>query len=187
MITDYLYLWLKEKLKTIDEIKTIEPDWNQDESEGSSKENQLISTPTILINLTGDVATADLADHAQECEMDVEIRLITKNVREKDNRIRQVDKENHLDIARLVFKKLQRIHSGKISEVPEFAALAETENDFILVDSISRIGTGFSNDFDKYVRSSQTFRIAFRDLSANETWEKTVATLEITNLEILPE
>lgn len=185
MITDYLYLWLKNELETnLANIEKVMIDYDQDE--GGDKENQLIKAPAILVNFDEDADTTDMADYAQEGEQLVELRLITKNLRNGKDRIHKANKVNHFAVAREVFRHLQRVKSAKLSEVPEFAALVDTDQDFVLIDGISRVSYSFDHHFSEYIRSSQTFRVKFRDCTATTEWQEATADLEINNLCVLP-
>lgn len=184
MIYDYLYFWWKAKLSEVAEVKNTEPDHGQDNDRDT--ENQLIQTPAILVSFPGPSNTFDLGSGTQEMEMLVTLRLITFNYRWKDERIRKAGKVNHFDIARKLYKHINKIPYGLLSQIPEFAALAGTPDDQQIISTISRSAVRYDQRFSLYVRSEQTFRMRVTDCTANQAMEKIVGELDINTLDILP-
>lgn len=184
MIHDYLYLWWKTKLGEVAELKNVEMDFGQD-IDGQA-ENQLITTPAELISFPGETEMFDLGNGIQECEMFVTLRLVTFNYRWKDDRIRKAGKVNHFDVARNTFQHVNKIRRGLLSEIAEFAALAGTDADQAFVNGITRSGVSINQEHSVYIRSSQTFKMRVVDFTGNLEFQNAVASLEITNLDIMP-
>ena len=128
----------------------------------------------------------DLGNGCQEANMEVTLRLATANWRWKDERIRKAGKVNHFDIARAIYKEINKIRDGKLSEIPEFAALEDTDDDFTMITTISRSSVSTDQRHSLFIRSSQTFTMRVEDFTANRSFENTVASLGINLLELIP-
>lgn len=181
MIYDLLYLWCKEQLKAVAEVKNVEMDSRQDDDRTS--ENQLITTPCVLVSFPGTTDMDDLGNGLQEGLMDVTLRLITVNYAWKDDRIRKVGKVNHDDIARKIYQQMNNLRYGLLSQIPEFAALANTADDHTFITTLRRSQVGRDARHSIYLRSEQTFTLRVEDFTALKVYEPILATLAITSAE----
>jgi len=106
------------------------------------------------------------------------VHLVNESVHSTDERI--LDPAlNHLGQEASAFKALQN-YRGLLSALPAYAALAGTDNDRVILESIVRTSTEPDHNMRRQLVSVQQFRTIIYDYSAVPNWIETLASLTIT-------
>lgn len=119
-----------------------------------------------------------LPREVQESTLQFSVHTVTDNIYADDKRILS-PVSNNLNLAEEVFKKLMNTR-GLLSELAGFQNLAGTENDFILFNSITRIGQTFDHRLSPYLVTIQTFETRILDYSAAPAFQQIMATLDLS-------
>lgn len=176
MIHDFLYLVLKAKIHPfLTDIDLFEYDQSKDVRTGK------LTKPHSLFVGFEPFECLDFQDNIQRCAVIANFRLVTENKREGDERVRH-DSAGHIALQREIFIHTQPITQGRLSEIPEFTSLAGTEDDFHILNSITRVGGDTDHSGNAKITSTQQFRIVYFDYSACKDFQKVTADFEITDL-----
>ena len=173
----YPYLLLKHLLGQIPELKEIEIDYGQETTKGALK-----TLPTVLIRFRPTTWNS-LARGEQEATQQIDITTITESYSDPSQKIDQAGALDHYEVTNLVHTKLDG-HSFLLSDLPQFASLKGTENDYVVMNSFARI---FSQDRfqSASLKTDQRYRTQLIDKSANKTFTHVIKGLEIENMDIL--
>lgn len=180
MVLDFVYLILKNKLApNLADVKVIEWDENKDGRKG-----ELTASPSLFIGFRN-FQCNEYLNGFQKCNVVADFRLVIDDANEGDNRVRK-NSSGLIALAREVYIETQRIDGGLLSDIPEFLPLKDTEDDEVIIESITRIGGSTTHDGDHLIKAPQSFRIVYNDYSACVDFQKVVAEFDITNLDINP-
>lgn len=168
------FLILKKRLQEIPNFKEIEWYLQQDHDQ-----HPKFTSPGGYISFNP-MPTQQLDRYTQMAEAEVNIYLVTDSVHDNQKRITKPGGGGitHAALADETYKKVHGF-SAKISYLDEYLALAGTENDKRIFNSLQRTNITPPHSFSKKVVSIQTFSGLFYDHSNNKAFTDVIATLEI--------
>lgn len=171
----YIYLLLKQRLNTeIPEIKEVTRNAGQ-EGTGSGRKKTLVLPGLYLSFLPTNVAS--LGRGIQEGVVEFTATLKTDCFYDDDKRYSQ-DILDHYGLADLVHRYLSG-YSARLSDLPAFAALKDTPEDYLVFNTIDRTAIDEGQEQRSVMRTVQTFRCLAMDYAGNKKFQKIVRDLEI--------
>lgn len=172
------YTVIRNQLLSIDGIDKVEWYTQQDQTAGG-----LLKDTCVFIEFSP-TRMRDIGRNVQEGELEWKVILITNSYADGDKRILKLNNptDDHLDLSDKIYKTLADITMVMLSEIPEFAMLADTENDIIVMKTISRTDVTPFHTNDKNIRSYQQFTTYFKDCTASKSYQKVTRDLTINEI-----
>jgi len=164
----FIFLLLKQRLNTLAQLHEI--DWFNNQYELSEEEEVIYSCPAAYIEF---LPVADLTSQPRKLQkgsVRFRVHLVTEIYRDDDTSFHSAALE-HYDFVNLVYKKLLG-HSAKLSDHPDFAALANTKKDQQVYNSITRTGISPDHNRKPLMLTIQEFSMTAYDFSAQKTYTK---------------
>jgi hypothetical protein len=173
-----IYLLLKNRLKsTVPELKEIAWYFQQDKQKGGIK-----ITPALFIEFKPSQMRS-LSKGIQEGTVEFTVHLFIENVADGDKRIPENPQFGLSELADKVYVSFQN-YSGFLSQLPTFENLANTENDFKIMNSIDRTSMATEHTLNTIMKSEQSFKTYAKDFTAVKDFTKVIngklAILELT-------
>jgi hypothetical protein len=120
-------------------------------------------SPTTLRNLSRGV---------QEGQLEFTIIALNKTLKNGGNRVTELALPDHLTLLDDVYLAIVAIGRSMLSDIAHFAALKDTEQDVLILNSIVRNGVTPFHNQGGYVRSELTFSCYFRDCTASKSFQQ---------------
>jgi hypothetical protein len=178
MTTDYIYTILKARLlDKVPELKEVAFYYQQDE-ESAGKGRPIIIAPAVLIEFS-DIPTRALSGSVEQTTIQFKARIITTNMYDDDKRITDTSQESHFSISRKVFQSLKG-YGATISAHPGFENLKDTEQDFWIINSITRTNHRTDHRLKKKMRTIMNFTATGKDFTAVKSFQTAQPDLDIT-------
>lgn len=162
----YPYLILKQKLQTdLPELKEI--DWFLNQYDPNKKEAGFVTAePGVYIEFPDDIEMQQLGFNIQMADVEWTLHLVTTNVYENDKRIQKLTPTDHAWIMDKIFRSLLN-WSSKLSYLPAFASLANTNTDQRVIGTIARSGINPPKVLKSLMVTKQKFRCVMYDHASN--------------------
>lgn len=178
MTTDLLYVILKNHLLTeVPELQEVAFYQNQDEESNSGKGRPVVNCPAVLFEFR-DIPTKSLGKGWEETTIQFQIRILTSNLYDDDKRITETSQLNHFAISRQVFVALKGF-SAWLSDHPDYVALKDTENDYALMNSLSRTNYRTDSRLRRLMRTIMDFSASGKDNTAKRILQTANPDLEV--------
>lgn len=168
------YTALKTHLGTITPVQLIDYDLRQYMQRG---DDVVRATPALYIGFKN-IDWDQLPNNVQTSVIDFTVTLVSSTRYGDDRDITDTDYIDHLAIENAVYKHLQN-HRVILHHLPGFAAVENTEDDLVLMESIVRVGTSTHQYIDNLMTTTATYRSKVYDYTATPEWQKILATLEL--------
>lgn len=175
-MTKNIYFLLKNRLSSISELEEI--DWFTGQYLQNGEQAMTVSTGCYLEFMPGQWQT--LGDGQQQMALEFDVHLVQDCVLPGDERI--LDPMDHLGIAESIYKVLHR-WGAMLSDLPAFAALAGTDEDVVVINSITRVSSTPDHNLSNLMVTVQRFACLVRDVSASPEYQDVSAILNL-NTEI---
>lgn len=176
-MTQNVYFLLKNRLSSIAELDEI--DWFTGQYEQNGEQALTVSTGCYLEFMSAQWQT--LGDGQQQAALEFDVYLVQHSVLSGDERISDPVMD-HLGIVDKIHKALHR-WGAMLSDLPAFSALAGTEDDIVIINSIVRTGSTPDHNLSNLLVTAQRFSCLVRDISASPEYQETIANLNL-NTEI---
>lgn len=157
---------IKQTLATIPRIEKTDWYLEQDKVKG-----ELIKDSCAFIRFVP-TTMRSLSRGVQEGQLDFDIILLTKNLKEAGKRITELDVPDHLTLLDEIYIAVVDIGRSMLSDINAFAALKDTEQDHLIMNSIERTRVTPHHSQDLYIRSEITFSCYFRDCTATKSYQQ---------------
>lgn len=177
-MTGLVYSALKAHLTTA--MPTAYVDWyfgQYIESEMEGGGELLYTTPAIFVEFAP-IEWVTLPGSIQRTVLRFSVHLVNESMYATDKRFVGDPALDHLGQESQVFRALMN-RRFMLSDVPSFAALAGTENDRVLVESIVRKSSESDHVMHRQLVSIQSFEATVYDYSAQPTWATVLAALQL--------
>ncbi len=124
--------------------------------------------------------TSSLGNGIQEGKVIFQVRLLTECLWDDDKRIddEEEDAFDHMDLVTEIHKALSG-YSAKMSDLPAFVSLKDTENDLTVCNTMDRVNISPDNAMSSLMTTTQSFTSLMKDFSGNKKYTKVVRKLEI--------
>lgn len=175
MTTDLIYIILKNHLLTIPEIKRV--DFFYGETLESNTGKPLINTPAILLEFD-DSQLQNVSSKVQQGTLLFTTHIITANMYDNDKRITEGGTLNHFVLCRAVYQKLSGF-SSLLSGHPAYGAIKGSDQDHVLINSITRSGYRSDHKLKKLMRSTMDFSTLITDRTATKELQSIKPNLQI--------
>lgn len=166
----YIYLIIKARLEaeiaSLPVVAWYNNQYNQDDPEA------LFAVPAVYIEFLP-VPLTDYGRRIQGGDVTFRIHLVTEYYDDDDETLA------HFDLSNDIFATLDDME-GWASELPQFAALLGTDDDYLFLNQVSRTQIVPDHAQTNLVVTIQEFKALAIDLSNMRTWVETPATLDIT-------
>ncbi|MFD0997699.1 hypothetical protein ACFQ21_00205 [Ohtaekwangia kribbensis] len=174
----YPYQILEAEIKTrIPEIKEV--DWYLQQDSTSDKNASIYTAPLVYFEFN---LSSELRSHGKEIQsaiVDITVHLLTENTRDKGSKLILKSGIEHSAMFDKVYKTLQNFNA-KLSQLDTFAALAGTDQDQTVFNSMNRVGILNPHATRKtMVKSTQTFRCVVWDHAALKQYTKVTPDLQV--------
>lgn len=169
----YNYTALKSHLSSIQAIKHI--DWFLDQY-AQVGEDHIHTTPEVLIEFAP-INWTTLPSGVQRGVLTFITHTVSDSAYGDERDMTDTLYINHLDIDQKIFQKLMN-KRFMFSDVPGNEALAGTDNDYVLMESIVRIESIPHTALSNLVSTLQTFQCTIYDYSAVPSMQEVLATLQ---------
>lgn len=173
----YPYHLIKNRVTSkVPELKEIDWFLNQYDPSGPGI---IYTAPGLYIEFLP-FDTQSLGGGVQMAAAEFRMHLVSDNVFDNDKRIRKTTPTDHANLIDKTYNAVYK-YRGLLSDLPEFAALAGTENDFRLINSIDRTGVVPPHNLSGLMVTVQSFRCVLYDHTATKAWQSIAPDLEITS------
>lgn len=149
-----------------------------DEEDGGAL---LWDTPAVFVEFPP-IAWQTLGGSVQAADMSMNIHLVNDSYFDTDQRVTDPIL-NHFGLEGNVFKAMMNWRC-MLSYVPGFEALAGTDNDRVLIESVVRLNTDVDHGARRQFVSVQTFSSRIYDYSATKQWVNVLAALELDVIKV---
>jgi hypothetical protein len=165
MFTYPLEIIKKHAQATIPELREIDMYLEQDSE--SDKKTGLFTAPALFIDFSIVGSMRQHGPQIQSAIVDITFHLLTECLVEKGTtRMKKVTPKDHMTIFDKIYKNFNGFGS-KLSFLTEFSALADTDSDMTIMNSLTRREQSILKRFRKaMMKSTQTFRCVVYDQSA---------------------
>jgi hypothetical protein len=168
-------------LREIEEIKAVQAYRGQDRQEGA-----LTTEPTVTIRfMTG--STETIGNYIEEVTQQIEIRIITAFPGESDRQFNPPAGKPDHDLVMSKINKAFREKYFKLSDLPEFAELADTPADKDYLGTLMRRKVDFQIPVDKKLVTNLVYECMMYDYSASPVYTPAEVGFEVTEYVFLPE
>lgn len=157
-----IYTLIKNELSAITEIKRVDWDLGQYAQEGA---DYIPITPEIFIAFL-DIQWQTLPGNIQKGVLTFDVTQVSETVYADDRDMLDIDNINHLNIEAKSYKALMN-KRYLLSDIPEHQALADTDDDRIMIESIVRVGSIPHNTINNLILTTQQFQCTVFDYYAN--------------------
>lgn len=177
-----VYQALKKRIN--DKVAPKYTDWymgqylEPDEEDGGAL---LWDTPAVFIEFPP-IPWTTMGNSVQAADTSVNIHLVNDSYFDTDQRVTDATL-NHFGLEGSVYRHLMNWRC-LLSYVPGFEALAGTENDRVLMESVVRLNTDVDHGARRQFVSVQTFSTRIYDYSATKQWASVVAVLELDVIKV---
>lgn len=166
MMRNLFFVWIKRHLTAnIPELKQLEMYHNQERNRGA-----LRATPAMFVKFHP-TQWRPLTMGIQEGNVEFDLMLFSKTEEDGEPRIFNNGNKDHYDLVNDVNKHIAG-KSARLSSLAEFAALADTENDRWLFNSIMRIRDEDNTSKKQLLQTNQRFKCLVKDFSGCPTYSK---------------
>lgn len=173
-MTREIYLTIKQLLSdAVPELNHIDYYLGQFDQEGDIA---LVETPAALLKYNS-IKWNTLQGNVQQGLFQFEIFLATDTRYGDERDITDTTHIDHLAIESKIFKALMN-KRVKLSALPGFESLEGTENDSVLLESITRSASDPHITLNNLVITGQMFESVIYDYSAIPQWQTILASLE---------
>lgn len=172
-----VYSALKKRVN--DQVTPKYTDWYMGQYLEPDEENggQLLwNTPAVFIEFVP-LQWDTLGNSVQASNTAFNLHLVNDSLYDDDKRVTD-PVLNHFGLETLVFKAMMNWRC-MLSYVPGFEALADTDNDRVLIESIVRVSTDTDHGANRQLVSLQQFSCRIYDYSATKQWATVLAALEL--------
>lgn len=178
MTTDLIYTIIKAHLLAeVPELKEVAFYYNQDAESNNGKGRPVVNAPALYLEFR-DIPTKSLGKGWEETSIQFQARVITSNLYDDDKRITETSSLNHFKIARKVYVALKGF-SAMLSDHPDYTALADTEQDYGLLNSLSRTNYRTDTRLSRLMRTIMDFSGKGKDNTAAKTMQTAAPDLDI--------
>ena len=175
-MTKHHYAALKARLTSqIPGIAHV--DWYMGQDDPGDGETWVWKTPAAYIEFAP-VDWVTLGGNVQRGLLVVTVRLVTDGMGDGDKALESPALE-HFDFLSEVFRALQGFRAN-LSTLPQFAPLAGTGDDRILLETVTRINSRTTHESSNLLRSEQTFSCICYDYAAVPAVMSVLATINIS-------
>ena len=168
------YKALEKRLGEIAEVAQI--DWYFGQVEDPEGNALVRNTPALYLEFRP-AEWRTWPGNVQSALLDFDVHVVTECHYDDAQRITQ-DNNQHLAVAASVYQKLMNWRC-LLSYVPGFEALAGTEADMVLMESIVRTTQSSDHQLSPFLISSLSFRSHVFDYSAAPSLSEIIASLEL--------
>lgn len=183
----YPYQIIKRKLQTgVTELRDI--DWYTGQDSIADKKAAIFTAPGAYIAFVPNQPRTMGGQKVQSALTQFDLILLTDCVLDGDKRVKKDNPQDHMRIFDKIYKSLQGF-SAKISYLPEFVALLNSDQDQRMFNSLDRVGiTPPHLPRKALMKSVQRFSGVFFDHGAamQYTTPATSPTLQVTSHVSLP-
>jgi hypothetical protein len=168
-----IYLLLKNHLSaTVTALKYIDWDLGQYNQAG---EDYVLTTPSAYISFAP-ITWNTRPGQSQQAILNFTITLVSDTVYGTEQDMTDQDFIDHLGIE----GEMHAAFAAKrflLSELQEFAALAGTDNDRVMIETISRTSSDPHSELSNLIVTSQTFQTNIHDYGAVKSFQTVLAQL----------
>lgn len=170
----YTYAYqILEKLLLAQVPELREIDWYLNQDSTSDKNTWLFTAPSVFLEFIPVEGPRDHGHRIQSVITDINVHLLTENTKDKGSKIinkQQTDPIAHAKLMDKVYKVLQGF-SARLSYLDAFTALAATDQDQRVMNSLSRNGITPPHRIRKtMIKSVQSFRCVVYDHAAGKLY-----------------
>jgi hypothetical protein len=169
-----IYILLKERLATIQELKEVQWYLGQYDQNG---EQALVVDTAAYIEFEP-IEWMQMGQQIQQATVGFNVHFVQECVYGDDTRV--VDTTlNHLELANQIFRTLQG-WSGRLSDIPSLGIFPNSPTDKQIINTIVRTGSTSQHDLENLIVTVQRFQATCIDLNAVPQYQSILATLKIT-------
>jgi hypothetical protein len=166
-------------LREITEIKAVQSYRGQDTQEGA-----LTTEPIVTVRFaTGD--TRSIGNYIEEVDQQIEIRIITSFTGESDRQFAPPAGQPDHDLIVDKINKAFREKFFRLSDLEEFAELADTDADFEIMNTLQRTKVDFQVPRGKKMVTSIIYECMMYDHSASPVYSSATVGFQITEYEMI--
>jgi hypothetical protein len=163
----YPYQILKKRLTdTLPELKVV--DWFLDQFSKSDKSTQVLTAPGVYLQVRP-LSTEQLSFGYQMAEAEIVLHLFSINMHDNDKRVQKVNADDHAVLVDKAHKAVSGF-SARLSYLPAFAALLNTPNDKLVLNSLRRVGVNPPHSMKSVMVTELTYRALIIDEAGVKTY-----------------
>lgn len=166
------YTGLRTHLSNLSSIEIIDYDLQQYSQSG---DDVVRITPALYIGFPS-INWTQLTQGVQTATIDFSTTLVSSPRYGDDRDILDTEHINHLDIENHVYQALQE-HRLVLSDLQGFDSVKDTDNDFVLMESIVRAGTSTHQQINNLMITKTTYRSQVFDYTAMTQYQKLLVQL----------
>jgi hypothetical protein len=164
----FIFLLLEQRLNTLSELAEV--DWFNNQYILSEDEEVMYKAPAAYIEF---LPVDDLTTQPRKTQMGTvafRVHVVTENYQDNDGRFKSAAM-GHFDVVNQVYATLLG-HAAKLSDLPDYTALAGTDADKQVYNSITRKGIQTDHNRSPLMVSIQQFSMTAYDFSAQKIFSK---------------
>jgi hypothetical protein len=169
---NYIYLLLKQQILTVPGI--AEADWFNNQYDLEEDDEVIYALPGAYIEFMS-TPMKSLPKGVQMGQLRFRIHLVTELYRDNDRRF-ETGALDHYNLVALVYNSLLD-YSASLSDLPEYVTLKDTDNDFKLFNSVTRLNIAPGPKNRKFLVTIQEFETQAWDWTGNNKYKKITSIL----------